>query len=156
MLGVVPILAGVWTALPPEVRSSHNLPYSWVLAFLAALAVTLGQVIYQLRAPQIVRRSTLDDYMGNARREFRDQPTPDRIEAADPTLDPENPKMSLARLKSFYPPSERLCEFEQVVLKLINSQDKANPEWRKDAYKSMRVILSSPKKTTSGRSSGNT
>jgi len=67
MLVVVPILAGIWTALPPEVSSSHFLPHSWVFAFLAALAVTVGQVLYQLQGPQIVRRSTLEDYVRDAR-----------------------------------------------------------------------------------------
>src|SRR3954447_16009406 len=83
MLVVVPILAGVWTALPAEVRSSHFLPHSWVFAFLAALAVTVGQVIYQLRAPPMIRRSTLSDYIRNERLEYRDQPTPEKVEAAD-------------------------------------------------------------------------
>ena len=106
MLVVVPILAGIWTDLPPEISSSHLLPHSWVFAFLAALAVTVGQVLYQLQGPQIVRRSTLEDFVRDARREYRDQPTPERLEAADEVLAPDNPKMLPARLRFFYPPSE--------------------------------------------------
>ena len=55
MLVIVPMLAGVWNALPLGEPQSRYLPLSWVLAFFAALAVTLGQIIYQLRAPEIIR-----------------------------------------------------------------------------------------------------
>jgi hypothetical protein len=134
MLVVVPILAGIWTALPPEVSSSHFLPHSWVFAFLAALAVTVGQVLYQLQGPQIVRRSTLEDYVRDARREYRDQPTPERLEAADEVLAPDNPKMPSARLRFFYPPSGRIAEFEETIVQIVNDQDRLDPNWSKNAY----------------------
>jgi hypothetical protein len=131
---VVPILAGIWTALPPGVSSSHFVPQSWVFAFLAALAVTVGQVLYQLRGPQIVRRSTLEDYVRDARREYRDQPTPEKLDAADEVLGPDGSEMSEARRKLFYPQSGRIAEFEETVVKTITNQDQVDPDWVKKAY----------------------
>jgi len=40
MLGVVPILAGLWNALPLGEPRSHYLTHTWVFAFFAALGVT--------------------------------------------------------------------------------------------------------------------
>jgi hypothetical protein len=38
------------------------MPSAWAFAFFAALAVALGQVLYQTSAPEIVRRHTLEEY----------------------------------------------------------------------------------------------
>jgi hypothetical protein len=103
MLGLVPVLAGVWATLPFE--KSIHLPRSWAYAFLAALTVTMAQVIYQLRAPEIVRRSTLDGYVRNARQDYADQPSPERLEQADVRL-------SLATPLD-YSPVDRYIRFPQ-------------------------------------------
>jgi hypothetical protein len=105
MLPVVPILAGVWTALPLGEPRSHYLPHSWVLAFLAALAVTLGQVIYQMRAPEVVRRSTLSEFVRQSRNDYADQPSRDRLEAADIDLDyKSHPELWFEDFMYYYEP----------------------------------------------------
>jgi hypothetical protein len=113
ILGLVPVLAGVWSSLPFE-KSSH-LPRSWAYAFLAALGVTVAQVIYQLRAPEVVRRSTLDAYVRNARQEYADQPTPERLEQARDRLDRRYPRR---RRDYHYYPEGRDIEVALAVLLL--------------------------------------
>jgi hypothetical protein len=94
MLFAVPVLAGVWTALPIE--KAYYLPRSWVWAFLAALSVTLGQVIYQMRAPLTVRSASIDAYVRDNRREYMEQPSLERLEEADSILE------DILRLSSIY------------------------------------------------------
>lgn len=108
MLGIVPILAGVWSKLPWWGNNSHPPPlaHSWVYAFLAALAVTLGQVIYQLRAPEVVRRLTLDQYVRDETQHYSQQPTPARLQAADAILDAKKPPLSympVSEIEYYYP-----------------------------------------------------
>src|SRR5262249_23927826 len=120
MLVIVPMLAGVWTALPLGEHRSHYLPHSWVFAFFAALAVTVAQVIYQLRAPEMVRHSTLDQFVRDARREYADQPTLERLEEADQALDRESkPKLSLLKFSYYYEPAGVMAKVEQYVYETI-------------------------------------
>jgi hypothetical protein len=115
-LVIVPILAGVWTTLPLGEPASRYLPHSWVFAFFAALAVTLGQVIYQLRAPEIVRHSTLDQYVRDATRQYADQPTSERLETADLALDrASQPNLSLSQFTYYYPPAQKIAEIEVMT-----------------------------------------
>jgi hypothetical protein len=116
MLVIVPILAGIWNAPPMRDWVSHNLPHSWVFAFLAALAVTLAQVIYQLRAPDIVRHSTLDQFVRDARREYTDQSALERVEAADRALDRRSrPGLSLTQFIYYYEPAEKIANIEKRI-----------------------------------------
>jgi hypothetical protein len=80
MLAIVPILAGVWNVLPLGEPRSHYLPHSWVFAFFAALAVTFGQILYQVWAPELVRRSTRDQFVREKADEYANQPLRDRLE----------------------------------------------------------------------------
>lgn len=45
-------------------------PWDWVLAYVAAIAVALGQIVYQARVPERVRAEARDNYAGRRRREF--------------------------------------------------------------------------------------
>jgi len=49
------------------------LPLSWAVAFLAALGVTLGHLVYQTRAPDLVRKNSRDGYVSSRRQSFREQ-----------------------------------------------------------------------------------
>ncbi len=42
--------------------------------------------------------------------------------------------MSAARLRVVYPPSARIAEFEEAVVKAIIDQDALDPDWAKKAY----------------------
>jgi len=125
MLVVVPILAGVWTAwtaLPLGKSQSLYLPHSWVFAFLAALAVTLAQIIYQLRAPELVRDSTLDQYVREETRFYADQPTEARLEAANLALDRSSrPDLTLAEFTYYYMPARGIAEIEDRIENIIKS-----------------------------------
>jgi hypothetical protein len=122
MLVIVPILAGVWTALPLGEPPSRYLPHAWVFAFFAALAVTLGQVIYQLRAPEAVRHSTLDQYAREETRQYADQQTEARLDAVNLALDrASRPDLSLEQFIYYYPPAQQIAEIEETIEKRIRS-----------------------------------
>jgi hypothetical protein len=70
---------------------SPYMPVAWALAFFAALAVALGQIIYQTSAPEIVRRYTLEEYQ-----EFRSIP-----KGREPTSDEVNEARQLIRHAEF-------------------------------------------------------
>jgi hypothetical protein len=102
--------------LPLGELQSHHLPHSWVFGFFAALAVTLGQVLYQLRAPDVVRHSTFEQFVRDARREYADQPTRERLEAADLTLDGDiisvwSPEFS----QYYYKPARNIVDIERII-----------------------------------------
>jgi hypothetical protein len=114
MLAVVPLLAGVWIVLPFD-KTAH-LPRSWVLAFFAALAVTVGHIIYQLFSPEIVRISSLETYMRDARREYLEQPTPEREREADILLSSLDFRLARGKLhrpiRYYYPQDANIRELE--------------------------------------------
>jgi hypothetical protein len=61
---------------------SPDLPNTWAVAFFAALAVFLGHTLYQIGAPEIVRRETLQQYAVRSRDEFAKHPTPEALHYA--------------------------------------------------------------------------
>jgi len=61
----------------PEMFKAPLLPMSWVLAFFAALAVTVGHLLYQTVAPQLVRDKSRDGLAAERRDAFGDD-RPDR------------------------------------------------------------------------------
>jgi hypothetical protein len=82
--------------LSDKIRQIHDsqssyMPVAWGLAFFAALAVALGQAIYQTSAPEIVRRYTLEEYQ-----EFRSIP-----KGREPTADEVNYARQLMRHAEF-------------------------------------------------------
>ncbi|MEM9915512.1 MAG: pentapeptide repeat-containing protein [Planctomycetota bacterium] len=44
----------------------ETLPVGWLLAFLAAFAVVMGQLVYQLFAPELIRQGSEDELVENA------------------------------------------------------------------------------------------
>jgi hypothetical protein len=55
------------------------MPSAWAFAFFAALAVALGQILYQTSAPEIVRRYTLEEYQEAMSNPGGRAPTSDEI-----------------------------------------------------------------------------
>jgi hypothetical protein len=58
------------------------LPKSLALAFFASLAVAAGHAIYQARAPEVVRKNKLIDYVRERRAAFGEQHTENDFQAA--------------------------------------------------------------------------
>ena len=59
-----------------------KMPAAWGFAFFAALAVALGQFVYQTSAPEIVRRYTLQEYQETKSHPTGRAPTSDEINSA--------------------------------------------------------------------------
>ncbi|CAN5615390.1 hypothetical protein BH23PLA1_BH23PLA1_38260 [soil metagenome] len=73
----------------PETWTRPVLPVSWVLGYLAALCVALGHFLYQVKAPEEVRKLSRDAFRERRNREFREAPEHeerDLIERAFPFL----------------------------------------------------------------------
>ena len=129
MLGVVPILAGLWNALPLGEPRSHYLTHTWVFAFFAALGVTFGQVIYQTLAPEIVRRSTREQFVREKRDEYVKQPSRDLLEAADLALDRNtHQQLSFPRFVYYYPPVENIIKTEALIGEAIKTANRMNED----------------------------
>ena len=60
-----------------------RLPSVWAYSFLAALAVTIGHLIYQARAPAIVKQRTIREFANSEVRDYLELPTSGRIERAE-------------------------------------------------------------------------
>jgi hypothetical protein len=58
------------------------LPDFWVVSFVAALLVVAGQAMYQLWAPELVKRSTSAEYASERRREFAENPSDGMVQEA--------------------------------------------------------------------------
>ncbi len=73
-LVLVPLVAGVWPAVRRLVnlvdRDLDPLPIGWVLAFLGALAVAIGHLVYQLAAEPLVRRQSSAEFQRERAREY--------------------------------------------------------------------------------------
>ncbi len=78
---VVPILAAVWPAVRRGINTYNDghaelllpevMPLTWALAWGAAVAVALGQVIYQSVAPERVKQTTAEAMIRQAREDTR-------------------------------------------------------------------------------------
>ncbi|MEM6561095.1 MAG: hypothetical protein AAF656_05820 [Planctomycetota bacterium] len=68
---MVPILAGLWSEPIEKILGFTGLPeimpVTWLLAYLAALSVAVGHLVYQVAAPELVRKNTPDDLVDRAR-----------------------------------------------------------------------------------------
>ena len=60
----------------------RDMPSAWAFAFFAALAVALGQFVYQTSAPEIIRRHTLEEYQEAKTNPSGRAPTSDEINSA--------------------------------------------------------------------------
>lgn len=61
---------------------SPILPRTFAAAFFAALAAVLGHTLYQMRAPEFVRKMTLDQFVLAKKEDYAKHPTPTALEAA--------------------------------------------------------------------------
>jgi hypothetical protein len=59
-----------------------KLPFSFVLAFFAALASVLGSIIYEVFAPQVVKSYSRDEYVEKQVSHYHSSPTDQQIESA--------------------------------------------------------------------------
>jgi len=59
-----------------------KLPHAWASAFFAALFAVLGHGIYQALAPDTIRRNTIEEFVRDARDDYREHPNEARMEEA--------------------------------------------------------------------------
>jgi hypothetical protein len=92
-LAFVPLMAALWPALSSQIDRLADpdfvghLPTFWALAFLASLGAFLGQTVYQMGAPVIVRERSLEAFVAARLTEFDANRSPaaaqDGVRAAD-------------------------------------------------------------------------
>lgn len=80
------VLAGVvnreLASLRQQATLSPWLPSSLALGWFAALTVALGHLLYETQAPEVVRRSTRDDYIRQQRQAYREHQSVDAFGSA--------------------------------------------------------------------------
>lgn len=86
LLFFVPVLAGVWPKVASFVGSEAPLPLSWVLSFFASVAVTLGQLVYQAYAPELIKQFSETDYADSEFKRYQEQKLPGQLESAISTI----------------------------------------------------------------------
>lgn len=69
-----------------QALSSIHVPRALAAAFLAALAIALAQTIYQIFAPETVRRMTLEEFVASQKDDYGKHPTPSAVHDARDTL----------------------------------------------------------------------
>ena len=62
-----------------QVIDNVRLPPVWAFAFLAAISVTIGHLLYQAFAPSLVRRSTIREYVNDEVRQFVESPSSGKL-----------------------------------------------------------------------------
>ena len=82
----VPLLAGIWPVATKFVFKDAFLPLTWVLTFFAALSAVIAQTLYQMFAPDVVRRNSRQDYMSSEAKRYFENPLPGELEWAESTL----------------------------------------------------------------------
>lgn len=90
--------------------NSQNLPWTWGALFFAAIFVVTGHLIYQTRAPEVVRRYTLDDYVRAQRADHLSQESPIAIS------DAKEATRSLFGIRQY---RERFVQAESVVMQWV-------------------------------------
>jgi hypothetical protein len=63
----------------PRTLESPDLPRPLAASFLAALAVVIAHTIYQMFAPEMVRRMTLEEFVASQKDDFGKHPTPSAV-----------------------------------------------------------------------------
>ncbi len=81
---LVPIIAGLWPRNLPFVDiEAPTLPIEWPLAYFAALSVAFGHLLYETSAPDLTKRNSLEDFVGQRADTFRtasDREQPDLLQ----------------------------------------------------------------------------
>jgi hypothetical protein len=70
---------------------SPRMPRTFAAAFLAALAAVMAHTLYQMGAPEPVRKMTLDQFVAAKKDDYSRHPTPIALETAQATLDAKLP-----------------------------------------------------------------
>jgi len=100
--------------------------------------LTFGQVIYQTLAPEIVRRSTREQFVREKRDEYVKQPSRDLLEAADLALDRNtHQQLSFPRFVYYYPPVENIIKTEALIGEAIKTANRIN----EDSVKKLRSLF---------------
>jgi hypothetical protein len=86
---------------------SSRMPRPFTAAFMAALAVVLAHTLYQMFAPETVRRMTLDQYIADRMEDYSKHPTPDSIQEASEII-------GVARDSNMILPSQELSHNETL------------------------------------------
>jgi len=68
---------------------SPRMPRTFAAAFFAALAAVIAHTLYQMRAPEPVRKMTLDQFIAAKKDDYSRHPTPTALEAAQAIVDRE-------------------------------------------------------------------
>jgi len=76
----------------PRTIEQTNLPWTWAIAFFAALLVVVAQTWYQLRAPEIVREQSLERFVLDRKDDFSEHPTEVALERAEEYARPRDSK----------------------------------------------------------------
>jgi hypothetical protein len=71
---------------------SPSMPRTFAAAFFAALATVLAHTIYQMGAPEPVRKMTLDQFIAAKKDDYSKHPTPTALEAAQAIMERERSK----------------------------------------------------------------
>lgn len=66
---------------------SSDLPNIWAITFLASLCAVMGNVIYQTRAPSLIREYKLSEFEEIELKRYRDNPTETQLKIAQKTID---------------------------------------------------------------------
>ncbi len=66
----------------PKTIKEPSLPWTWAAAFFASLLAVIAHLLYQLSAPEILRRFTLDDFVKDKKEDFSKHPTEDALTRA--------------------------------------------------------------------------
>ncbi|WP_171238634.1 hypothetical protein [Ruegeria sp. HKCCA5763] len=79
----VPVLAAIWPTARGVFESvSLTLPSIWAVAFLASLSALIGNVLYQVFAPTVVKQYSLDDYVHQEVSRYNENPIREKFRHA--------------------------------------------------------------------------
>ncbi|HWB10243.1 MAG TPA: hypothetical protein VG826_13515 [Pirellulales bacterium] len=68
--------------MPLKTIAEPLLPWSWAVAFFAALCIALGHVVYEAVAPEAIKAGSADSFVSRRLDEYARHPSPGLIEVA--------------------------------------------------------------------------
>jgi hypothetical protein len=80
-------VARVSQTLSARMLNTPKLPWVWAAAFFAALAAAVGQLLYQLSAPDPVRRYNLEEHINRDIKEYFAHPSDAKLRRARETIE---------------------------------------------------------------------
>jgi hypothetical protein len=116
-----------------RVIKTPMLPWSLGAAFFSALLVVLGHLVYQLRAPEVVRLFTWDGFVSSRMEDFSKYPTDDALDRSRQYLG--------TRLAQRLGKSDQY-EFENILVRLYgNNQDEREQQLRELPLSQLRSLI---------------